>query len=534
MISVLSNKFRISNLKWLLISLLIVTTLVSVLAYFFEFRWETNDDVAMSMIAHGYGMSASSPNLLFSNILWGYLVRSIPEINGIVGYSLATISVLILVGTVIFYGLVQLGAGVVVSFLMLMVILVPSLLVAQFTINAGLLMLSAIICTHLYVQKNDWKVLVLGCLLAFLSYLIRSHEFWLVTIVALPLMPWRVLLCRPSAKIALCVLIAVTAISAVLDRQAYQSLEWQKYNRLNPVRAPFTDFGASELIKQREDILAEQGYSSNDIELIKSFFFVDSTISDPIKLSNLLDKLGPLPVQKSLLSNVWLGLQALWGPRLLFPVLMALFMAFLRPNWRIAASWSLFIVAILLMGLWGRPAILRVYVPVISLLLIAPFLRRGESGWRDYVSVIILFSGAFMTLGPIFNASKSEQLVSNQMRKDFKNFPHYPVVIWGGTFPFNSIYTLFAIPESAKLYHLYGLGVSTLAPYTYAYSEEKAGRGVKDLLTKKKGVPMMALPEYFELLKVYCKEHFQGELQDLFSKKFGEYSIKQVRCNLKA
>ena len=39
----------------------------------FEPLWETNDDVAMSMAAHGYGLAAySSPHLIFSNVVWGH------------------------------------------------------------------------------------------------------------------------------------------------------------------------------------------------------------------------------------------------------------------------------------------------------------------------------------------------------------------------------------------------------------------------------------------------------------------------------
>lgn len=56
---------------------------VFILCIFFEPRWVTNDDVGMSMVAHGYGIAAvDMPNLVFSNVIWGYLVRVIPQING--------------------------------------------------------------------------------------------------------------------------------------------------------------------------------------------------------------------------------------------------------------------------------------------------------------------------------------------------------------------------------------------------------------------------------------------------------------------
>lgn len=79
---------------------------VLTLCFFFEPRWETNDDVGMSMVAHGYGIAAiGSPNLIFSNVVWGYLVRLIPQIDGVLGYSVVTIGVLVIVGTVLLHAL---------------------------------------------------------------------------------------------------------------------------------------------------------------------------------------------------------------------------------------------------------------------------------------------------------------------------------------------------------------------------------------------------------------------------------------------
>ena len=62
-----------SQLIW---DILAPATFVFALCLFFEPRWETNDDVAMSMVAHGYGIAAvGMPNLIFSNVVWGYLVQ---------------------------------------------------------------------------------------------------------------------------------------------------------------------------------------------------------------------------------------------------------------------------------------------------------------------------------------------------------------------------------------------------------------------------------------------------------------------------
>lgn len=190
-----TSKFR------LCLALVTVTFIVFCWCHFFELRWRTNDDISMSMIAHGYGIAkVASPNILFSNILWGYLITNIPSINGVLGYSIMTLLVLTTIGITIFYGLSKME-GFLVAFSLLLLILFPAVLMPQFTINAGLLQVSAIICWSLYAKQKKGLTLVIGCLLAFLSYLIRSHEFCLILIISLPLLPWRILSLR-APKIA--------------------------------------------------------------------------------------------------------------------------------------------------------------------------------------------------------------------------------------------------------------------------------------------------------------------------------------------
>lgn len=141
-------------------------TFITLLYRFFQPYWETNDDVSMSMVAHGYGLAAiATPNLVFSNVLWGYPVRAIPTLYGIYGYSTATLLVLLSVTTFLLYSLRSLGAGCSRSLLILLLLLVRPLLFPQITLNAGLLTLAAILCWQLYLQHDRKWTLIVGCLL---------------------------------------------------------------------------------------------------------------------------------------------------------------------------------------------------------------------------------------------------------------------------------------------------------------------------------------------------------------------------------
>lgn len=514
-------------------SLAISTIVVFLLCLFFEPRWESNDDIGMSMVAHGYGIATIGvPNIIFSNVLWGYLVRAIPEINGVLGYSIATLSVLIIVGAVVIYGLYQLGADYLTCLLMLALILMRPVLFPQFTINAGLLMVAAVICWHLYAQQNDKRILVIGCLLAFCSYLVRSQECLLVLIIASPLLAWRTFLLHQSAKIAFSALIAAIAVSVVIDYQAYQGGEWKAFNELNLARAAFTDFGAGNYLKQHPDILQQHDYSNNDIDLLGNWFFVDPNIANPKALQSMLAELGPLSAQNNVLANIWLGMQSFWHPNLLPIMLAALLLITLRFSWQGVASWALYILAVFTLSILGRPGVLRVYVPLVCLLLVAPFLRNQISAWRNHLGTGVLLVAVIINTSQVFSESNSFQTMSTQIRKELATFPSNPVVNWGATFPFEAVYPVLVAAPAAMSYQIYSLGCFTLAPFSVSVSEQQQGRGMIDMFVKESGVSIVANNQHIKHLEIYCKERFHGQLKELSVKQYGAVAVSQRRCEV--
>lgn len=517
---------------WLIVgSLAIAAAFVLSLCLVFEPRWETNDDVAMSMVAHGYGVAAfGSPNLIFSNVLWGYLVRAIPPINGTLGYSIATLGVLITVGAIVLFGLYRLGAGYIAALSVLVLLLVRPVLFPQFTLNSGLLLVGAIICSHLFARHNYWQALLIGCLLAFSSWLVRSNEFLLVLLVALPLLPWGTLLRRRFSQVSLLALILVIAVSTVIDHKAYQGPQWKAFNELNPVRTPFTDFGADELLKKRPDILGRYGFSTNDIDLIREWFFADPAITNPQALRAMLAELGPLPTQGNSVAKGWDGIQTLWDLKLLPFVLAALLLALLRPSWQVTASWGLFIAGVFAMGLSGRPGIIRVYVPLVCLLVIATFLTWQFSDWRNRLGTAVLLVAAILNTSLVFTESKTIQITSEQAREGLDAFPRNPVVIWGIGFPLEAVYPVMGASPPAMSLRFYGLGAFTLAPFSVAFTERQQGRGMIDLLVKETGIPVVAIPKCLRYLETYCRERLHGEMTELSARQYGTIVVRVLRC----
>jgi hypothetical protein len=519
-------------------SLATAATFVCILYVFFNPNWETNDDTGMSMIAHGYGIAdIGSPNLIFSNVLWGYVVRAIPEINGVLGYSVATLGVLILVGTVLIYCLFRLGVGYLVCLSACALILVRPLLFPQFTINAGLLMAGTIICWNVYAQLNDRQTLVAGCCLAFLSYLVRYEEFFLVFFVALPLYPWRILLLRRSAKIAFVTLVSAIAIAAVIDYQAYQGEDWRAFNELEKVRWLFTDLGFGSKLKKSPDILASHGYSVNDVALFESLFLADPKIANPRALAAMLSKIDVFRMNAYVRIRLyygWVGVKALWDRQLMPLLLAAVFLALLCPCWKIAATWALCIAAVFALGWFGRPGILRVYVPLVSLLVLAPFLAGVKiTAWRKRLAASSLLVACYFNASYVFSLAVPHQFFADRTPPALADFPNEPIVDWAGLFPHQAVYSVLGQSSAAMHYRLYSLDCWTLVPGGVAFEEQKAGRGMIARFMSEQGVPIIAGQEQLLKLKIYCREHFAGDMKELSSRKYGETVVTVCRCEVK-
>jgi hypothetical protein len=517
-----------------LLAFLVIATFIVSLCLAFDPRWETNDDVAMSMIAHGYGLAAyGSPNVIFSNVLWGYLVRAIPTINGVLGYSLATLVVLLTFGWATLYFLLRLGVEFFTSLLTVVLLIALPTLISQFTVNAGLLTVAAVIGWQVHARRGGVGNLVIACLLAFFGYLIRSQEFLLVLGVALPLLPWRALRERRQMQIAI-LLLGVAIISATaFDRWSYSGPEWQPFLEFNSARLPFTDYGAGEHLNQHPEIIARHGYSQNDMDLIANWFFVDPQIADPKSLNEMLAELGPLPLQEGNIQSGFVAIKKLFEQVLLPLLLSSLLLLVLMPRWPVALAWMLFLAALFAMGVMGRPGQLQVYIPVVSLLLVAPFVvgmyREGVRQWIATLTLLVACVGNAYLLIP--EALVSKQWI-HQVQSDIHGLHSGTIVSWGGDLPFELAFPVLSNDLNSRNIRFYELNSFTNAPFSVAHTEQKTGRGMLERLKSKVGIPVIASPKRIELLRIYCKEHLNGHLHGFVTYQTRSLTVRQVRCEV--
>lgn len=499
-------------------------------------RWETNDDVGMSMVAHGYGLIASgSPNIIYSNVIWGYLVRFIPTINGALGYSVATMGILVIFGTVVLYTLRRLGFGWVISISALLLVIVRPILFPQFTINAGLLTVGAILCWHLYAHQGGLGGLFIGCVLAFGGYLVRSQEFLLVFFVALPLLPFRKLVRDRYSRIAALCLLAAIGGAKIADYYAYQGEDWRSFNAINLARAPYTDFGAGSLLLSRPDVFQKYGYSKNDIQLITGWgVYADPELADPEKLKSMLLDIGFVPDKRIVVDNVVKAFKAVLHPSLLPIFFVALISLCVRFNLRAWLVWGAFFLSLVVMGLLGRPGMIRVYYPLVVLLFISPILLEGReifaiAYWQKILSFLL-----FITILVNFYITGTQSLIATDndasIRSQIAKFPNTPVIVWGASFPYEAAYPVFNIPASSMKYSLHAFGVFSPAPFSVAFRENHEGRSMAKKFASVNGVSIVAGDQQIQILSTYCKERLNGEMRVLSSERFGPMLVRTIRC----
>ena len=374
-------------------------------------------------------------------------------------------------------------------------------------------------------------------MLAYCSFLVRAQEFLLVLGVALPLLPWRSLYLRRDAKVALVLLAAAIGTSTMLNHLAYQGAEWAQFNRFNAVRIPYNDFGAGDHLKARPEILRRYGYTANDVDLITDWYFEDPKIADPEKLRSMLHELGPLAFQADSLEKGLQGMSSWRSSDELLPiVLAAIFLAVMRPRWRVFAVWGLCLGALFTLGLLGRPGVTRVYIPLVGLLLLAPFLAGGGellscTKVRRWTAIGVVLVAALFNAQAVLGNSRGLRSWSEDVRAGLGQFPSDGVVVWGGNFPYEAVYPVLGSSPNFRNLRLYLLDDFTLAPYSVATAERNSGHGILDQLVDKRGVPVV-VNNYGNQLEIYCRDNLHGILDVLMNRNYGQVWVTTFRCRL--
>ena len=520
--------------KYFLDAFIVFISLLIVLVAFPPI-WRTNDDVAMAMFAHGYGLASEpSQHIFFSNVIWGHIVQFFPSIAGADPYSIATFTILLLscLGIAFIANLFNVPRAL--MYILLLLVMFGAIVSPQFTINAGLCGVLAVLFYQAYQNTcGDWVYLVLATTFVCLGFLIRNYEVILVLFIAFPFY-FNLKLFRDLKVVITAIFILGFGFWAyTVDRNDYMGKEWSNFNELNNIRAAYTDFNLDKIVVQNPEVMESQGFSINDINLISNWFFEDDYVSDPTKLKKMGDGVKHQIVDsENITERLIAGFKVVLDRNLKILFMVSLIVLCLCFSWPLLFAWCCLLFSVCIISVAGRPGVARVYEAVLILLIVYPLLFNKLNSVKYRILIFFLGLGAFINTDSVVNFHKEVYTRAESDYELIKTFGTDPVVIWGGGLTYEQVYPLFPIGDfNVRTLKFYGLGVTALAPNSIANDERLSGSGMLDLLFTQRGVEIIASSEYLELLDTYCRERHGSFLTILSSRYSRPQPIQRMNCS---
>jgi hypothetical protein len=485
----------------------------------------------MAMMADGYGFAAyPSATVVFSNILYGYALAALPQVGDISRYALLSITLNIVAIVFICRALLLLAHSRTAALAVSTLSGLLPLAFPQFTILAGMLSVAGLLQVAVYLRRSSIYDLVVAGALLFVAILIRSHECYLVLLLYGPFLLTRnALLSRPlwSLVVALAV---VTLGATVADWAYYQRPEWGPFRELNLLRAPFTDFGLVPYIDQHPELLEGTNYSRNDLALLGIWWLIDPFGSDPKGLALLLSRIDLSSFVSTNLQNARGALASLAEPPLRYLIAPALLAVMFSGSWmRLGIAWLALIGMVVVFGFLGRPPVTRVYYgPVVLLLCLATLdVSRALPRWALISSLGLMIVAAATNYAQRNAVSTREYAVAAAEMAALDKAKVY--VVWGATLRLESMYPVFVSMKAVRSLRLYGLGVTSLAPFAMAHWADRPG-GLPGRLVNGPPVPFFAHRGEIDRLATYCDERLSARLRVVEARQLAIGPLAAVTC----
>ena len=261
--------------------------------------YETNDDVVMMMYASGLLGGQPSEYLVFINILIGKLLALLywhaPGVNWYTVFFLASHFTAMVA---LAYAFLSRGRRLVslLFFILLFAFFEVRLLARlQFTTTACVLLMSGFLLFATSPRtpgRRPWALFVLAAILVTAGGLVRMRAFYLVMLLAAPLLVARFLETKstriPVFLTAACVLFFA---GRLCDRRAYaHDPRWASYGEYNDVRSRIH---GQPLEGNLEAAYEQVGWSRNDAAMFFGWFFADERVYSKEKLEAIAALRGP-------------------------------------------------------------------------------------------------------------------------------------------------------------------------------------------------------------------------------------------------
>ncbi len=312
-------------------SLITVCILYCTCTFTMHSFWESNDDPSAAMLSAGAGIcSAPDEHLPYSNIGLGIMLRELyqkwPSCPWYT-YNLRLAQIVALY-VICYTFLIKRNdinrlALFIVFFITIGIHIIISL---QFTTTAALLALSGLCALLIWFEKWDERKIYLfaAFFLFFLSAVLRGVSFELIFALSLSTVISVFMTTKQVRRslIATIILIAAFAANSMLmwiNNRYYAETGWQGFYRLNSARAFFSDYPDRKLPQESmQKIRRELGWSTNDLEMIRLFFFIDKNV---FSAETMEAAAAVIPPNKLQLKQILQVLEKIFSNPLIWPAI---------------------------------------------------------------------------------------------------------------------------------------------------------------------------------------------------------------------
>lgn len=485
--------------------------------------WLTNDDVSMSMIANGTGISSTvGRHLVLSNIAWGYLISWLPRFEAIQPYTLMTYLALGLSYLAILYALMRSRLNPLVGAILLLIIYAPTLVYPQYTLLAGYLACAgvALLCLP-PEQQSNFSLVVAGTFIV-ISGLVRADETLLVLLAATPLgLGYWLAAADHGIRHRWLIMLVFTGVVfigfQVWDYLSFSAGAWAEFGHTYALRTEFTDFNLAGFYRMHPHAAALTGpYSANDMRLFQYWFYADPTVFSVRNLGHLMHS---VPLSERLDANLRLA-KFLWEPfsdpqiQVLTVALVIVLLVHRPWKFTLAAIAGL-ILLMLLMLILGRPGITRIYVPVFAALALAGAMQPIRPLRHAYaLPVIACLMGAAYVATAVHARNVMDSHSAYSVHMSSCRIAHAPIlVVWGSDFPYEHEYPPFDPAADACPLRIYSLGEFSLAPFSLDQLHRATrGEDLVQALLDGQGLNFIARDWELNWLGQYFQEHYTTHL----------------------
>ena len=501
----------------------------------FEPMYATNDDVGMAMRVHGFGQYAeASPFIVYSNVIWGWILFQLPSINHLYAYAWVTVLIMLAYTWGLTYFGLRSAAPAWLVLVLVVAVVVESLLFPQFTVHAILLSLVMVLAIRQYLVRPTPWLLVVVVVFGVTGMWVRTFGWLAVVMCVVPWLPWRRFWADRRLRWVGVGLLGCMLGSLIINWWAYQlTPELRQFETLYRLYQPIFNNNAALYFEQYPQVLATQGWYANDMQLIRSRFLIPGPLMDVEALRAIIAVLprfdwavAPVIITQNVRMLVAVA------PWLLCTGLGLVMMCRQPQSWAVFAA---LIVGVIGLGLLGRVAPGRVVYPllvtgVFLVLVVIPTTTWAQHRWMQGVLVLCIALGMWHGLPQITKRSQTYTAHGAALWYDLHEISIRPIVVWGGALEYEMVYPIRQLRDDVVHVPIYSLSLAAIQPTSVAYEEVRRGFDIDAALRSTTGLAVIAQPFMLPWLEQYCRDHHAATMKSHPIWRGATIVVYQVTC----